>query len=294
MENVRYYVAPPRANKVEHEAAPALEGKDVIRDVVNKAFGVNCDLYKDVLRINRGATAEKIRKAYCLRAMFFHPGRQPATLSPDQLETASLRFRAVTVAYKVLSKDILKAKYDETGILPHFTARAVEMASIPEGKAASDPVKDREFKVASPEVTKMFVDAFGEGADLYENVLRVPKDSSAETIRQGYLRRAMFFHPNRQAGKNLNERQLEKASLCFRAVAVAFKILLDPELKQKYDKTAIIYELSGVSGAPPVNDNVVGKTTDDSKATLSAPESSALPEVESDSKCIHISRMCNS
>mmetsp|Transcript_13950 Transcript_13950/g.20687 ORF Transcript_13950/g.20687 Transcript_13950/m.20687 type:complete len:670 (-) Transcript_13950:5869-7878(-) len=270
---------PSRTNKMNHKAAPEVGGKDAISDVISKAFGANCDLYKDVLRINRDATTEEIRKAYCLRAMFFHKGRQPATLSPDQVETASLRFRAVTVAYKVLANEALKAKYDETGILPISATRAVEKET--EDRPVSDAIKDRKLKVAPPEVEKLFEDAFGEDADLYENVLRISKDSSAEVIRQGYLQRAMFFHPNRQAGKDLNERQLKKASLCFRAVAVAYKILSDPELKRKYDETGDIYELSDDNVTSAVDDSVTGKPEEESKAPLVAPPQS-IPELESD------------
>ena len=82
--------------------------------------------------------------------------------------------------------------------------------------------------------------AFGVNADLYETILRIPKNSSKRDIHEGYLRRAMFFHPSRQANRKLSKKQAEKASLCFRAVTIAYQTLWNDSLKEVYDKTGRI------------------------------------------------------
>lgn len=66
------------------------------------------DLYKR-LKVKRTATPAEITKAYRLRAKKVHPDRNPGD------ERAASEFRAVHLAWQVLSDDGRRARYDATG-----------------------------------------------------------------------------------------------------------------------------------------------------------------------------------
>jgi hypothetical protein len=61
--------------------------------------------YYELLRINRNASTDEIRKAYRQLAVLLHPDKNP---HPDAAEG----FRAITEAYQVLSDEIQRKDYD--------------------------------------------------------------------------------------------------------------------------------------------------------------------------------------
>ena len=65
--------------------------------------------YYEVLGIDRGATAEEVKKAYRKKAFKFHPDR-----NADDPES-SAKFKEVAEAYEVLSNQDQRARYDQFG-----------------------------------------------------------------------------------------------------------------------------------------------------------------------------------
>lgn len=65
--------------------------------------------YYEVLGVERGATADEIRKAYKREALKHHPDRNPGDA------TAEAKFKAVNEAYQVLSDDEKRRAYDQFG-----------------------------------------------------------------------------------------------------------------------------------------------------------------------------------
>ncbi|MCH7523902.1 MAG: molecular chaperone DnaJ [Bacteroidetes bacterium] len=65
--------------------------------------------YYDILKINKGATASEIKKAYRKKALKYHPDKNP----DDKL--AEEKFKQAAEAYEVLSDPDKKARYDQFG-----------------------------------------------------------------------------------------------------------------------------------------------------------------------------------
>ena len=75
--------------------------------------------YYEVLGVEKGASAEEIKKAYRKSAMKYHPDRNPGD------KTAEEKFKELGEAYEVLSDDQKRARYDQyghAGVDPNFGA----------------------------------------------------------------------------------------------------------------------------------------------------------------------------
>ena len=75
--------------------------------------------YYEVLGVNKGASAEEIRKAYRKAAMKYHPDRNPGD------KTAEEKFKECGEAYEVLSDDSKRQRYDQfgfAGVDPNYGA----------------------------------------------------------------------------------------------------------------------------------------------------------------------------
>lgn len=75
--------------------------------------------YYEVLGVEKGASAEDIKKAYRKLAMKYHPDRNPGD------KDAEAKFKEVGEAYEVLSNDEKRSKYDQfgfAGVDPNFAA----------------------------------------------------------------------------------------------------------------------------------------------------------------------------
>ena len=77
--------------------------------------------YYEVLGVNKGASADEIKKAYRKAAMKYHPDRNPGD------KTAEEKFKECGEAYEVLSDDDKRARYDQfgfAGVDPSYGAGA--------------------------------------------------------------------------------------------------------------------------------------------------------------------------
>ena len=77
--------------------------------------------YYEVLGVNKGASAEEIKKAYRKSAMKYHPDRNPGDKEAEE------KFKEIGEAYEVLSDDDKRARYDQfghAGVDPNFGAGA--------------------------------------------------------------------------------------------------------------------------------------------------------------------------
>ena len=73
--------------------------------------------YYEVLGLQKGASAEDIKKAYRKAAMKYHPDRNPGDKEAEE------KFKEVGEAYEVLSDDDKRARYDQygfAGVDPNF------------------------------------------------------------------------------------------------------------------------------------------------------------------------------
>ena len=77
--------------------------------------------YNEVLGVEKGASAEDIKKAYRKAAMKYHPDRNPGDKEAEE------KFKEAGEAYEVLSDDDKRARYDQfgfAGVDPNYGAGA--------------------------------------------------------------------------------------------------------------------------------------------------------------------------
>ena len=77
--------------------------------------------YYEVLGVNKGASADEIKKAYRKAAMKYHPDRNPGD------KEAEAKFKEAGEAYEVLSDDGKRSRYDQygfAGVDPNYGAGA--------------------------------------------------------------------------------------------------------------------------------------------------------------------------
>lgn len=75
--------------------------------------------YYEVLGVEKGASAEEIKKAYRKNAMKYHPDRNPGDKNAEE------KFKELGEAYEVLSDDEKRSRYDQyghAGVDPNFGA----------------------------------------------------------------------------------------------------------------------------------------------------------------------------
>ena len=75
--------------------------------------------YYEVLGVQKGASAEEIKKAYRKLALKYHPDR-----NPDNKE-AEEKFKEAAEAYEILSDDEKRSRYDQfgfAGVDPNYGA----------------------------------------------------------------------------------------------------------------------------------------------------------------------------
>ena len=86
--------------------------------------------YYEVLGVDKGASADDIKKAYRKAAMKYHPDRNPGDKAAEE------KFKEVGEAYEVLSDEEKKARYDQygfAGVDPNFGAGAGGYGGSPFG-----------------------------------------------------------------------------------------------------------------------------------------------------------------
>jgi curved DNA-binding protein CbpA len=78
----------------------------------------------------------------------------------------------------------------------------------------------------------------------YYALLELARDASREAVRDGFHRFALRFHPDQHVGDPVNQR---KALAIFKRGAEAYRVLLHPVLRGRYDEALA----TGVVRLPP-------------------------------------------
>lgn len=93
------------------------------------------DLYK-TLGVNKGCSANELKKAYRKAALKHHPDKAPA----DQREKAEKKFKEVNHAYEILGDEEKRASYDQFGeaaLDPQFSPSPFSSSSFSSGQSRS-------------------------------------------------------------------------------------------------------------------------------------------------------------
>lgn len=85
--------------------------------ILSEAYGEDACLYKDVLGVEKDASASQLRKAYYKRCLTYHPDKLSSDLSNDEKELAKKKFQVISLAYTILANEEKRKEYDESGDL---------------------------------------------------------------------------------------------------------------------------------------------------------------------------------
>ena len=80
------------------------------------------------------------------------------------------------------------------------------------------------------------------------DVLGVSSEATQAEIRKAYHRMALKLHPDKQASRGLNEKELEEAKVKFQTLQKIFSILSDPEKRKVYDETGSMEDSEDLAG----------------------------------------------
>ena len=123
--------------------------------IISEAYGESACLYETVLGVSRDATPSQLRKAYYKRCLSYHPDKLTSDLPDDEIENAKSKFRAISVAYSILSDEGKRKEYDESGDM--YDEDDDDMAT---GKGGGVDSWKEYFDVLFPKVTEADIDAF--------------------------------------------------------------------------------------------------------------------------------------
>lgn len=83
-------------------------------------------------------------------------------------------------------------------------------------------------------------EAYGESADLYTDVLQVPRDATPSQLRKAYYKKCLRYHPDKQTSND--EEELASAKKKFQAISLAYTILSNEEKRKEYDESGDLYD----------------------------------------------------
>ncbi|KAL3778942.1 hypothetical protein ACHAW5_003638 [Stephanodiscus triporus] len=121
--------------------------------IISEAYGEGACLYESVLEVPRDASPSQLRKAYYKKCLSYHPDKLPSDLPENEREIANSRFRAISVAYAILSDEGRRREYDEAGDLYD------DDDELTTSKAGVDSWREY-FDAIFPKVTEADIDAF--------------------------------------------------------------------------------------------------------------------------------------
>jgi DnaJ family protein C protein 9 len=124
--------------------------------VIEEAFGKDCDLYADVLQCEPTANKAQLRKAYYRAALVHHPDKQANNGADTDKNSNSLKFQAVSLAYRILQDPEARTDYDESGHIPSDAPDEDDAAAAKQGTDAWKQYFDQIFG----KVTTSDIDAF--------------------------------------------------------------------------------------------------------------------------------------
>ena len=87
----------------------------------------------------------------------------------------------------------------------------------------------------------ILAEAYGESANLYNDVLNVSSDATPSQLRKAYYKLCLRFHPDKLA-PNLTDNEKELAKKKFQAISLAYTILSDEDKRKEYDETGDLYD----------------------------------------------------